>query len=138
MSKEIPKKNMVFYALVNGLAYNFAEVIILGVYIVGASQGYIWEPALYAGFILAVLWTLAMSMRYSEQEARVLVLSRFVFLTDFIIAIILTLSIAFVLRGESWYFWAIFLAAAVQNARYLMLAIGWLEDERKLKGEEAN
>ena len=138
MSKDIPKKDMFFYALVNGLAYNFVELLILGVYIVGASQGHIWEPALYSGFTLAAVWTLAMSMKYAEHDARTLVLSREVFLTDFILAIILTGAIAFVLRGESWYFWAIFLTAAIQNGRYLMLAIGWLNDERKLKGEETN
>ncbi len=138
MSKEISKKFMVFAAIVNGLAYNFAELIILGVYLVGASQGHIWEPALYVGFTIAVMWVLAMSMGYAEQEARALVLSRHVFVTDYLIATILTLAIAFVLRGESWQFPAVFLAAAAQNVRYVGLVLSWLGDERKLDGEDAD
>ncbi len=138
MSTKVTKIEMVVTAFINGLAYNFIEVILLCVFLVGAAQGHIWEPLLYGSFAVAVAWIFLLCIREAEDEARLMVLHRELFITDFIFGAGVFVGIAVVLRGELWYFWAIFLAAAVQNLRYMFMATRWLLDEKKLKGDETD
>lgn len=122
----------------DGLQYALFECLYLLGLIWDAQDGAFSTWYLTLGACLVILWVIATSTDEAIAEAREMVLHRELFMSDFIISTAVLLLIAFYIRHEEWYFWALMIVAAGQNLRYSSMSRQWilesLREQRTEKG----
>lgn len=121
-------------ALLNALVYNCIEVALLVSIAVLHIQGLVvWAPVLWLSFTAAALWTVLASTNECQEESCRLVLDREVYITDYMVAVLLLGVLGYQTIDYGLQYSAIFVLASLQNLRYTVLAYGWLVEEAKEK-----
>ena len=134
MSNEIEptKSEMFWYSLQQGLLFSFVEVSILVIYLLftfvgdGVPTWILWPT-----FGVTALWVLVTSTKDALEQAKELVLERWIFMTDFVVAAMLLMLIALVSLPYAWWFSTMLLIAMAQNIRYTCMAFKWLLLEKQ-------
>ena len=132
-NNEMSKLKLIALVVRDGLMYAFVETILLVMFLIQrfTGDGLIWEPLLWGAFVLAAGWVLTTVTEDSYVEAKSLVLSRDLFMSDFMVSAFLLCLLALLSYSQAWYFGGMFLIAAGQNLLYTKYAMQWILEEKR-------
>ena len=133
MGTEVTKLQMAWAAFKRMLGYSVFELSVVVALTIGYLNGGVWSWLLWVLFIIAGMWTATVSSKESEWTAKDMILTKDLYMTDFLTSGILLCIAAVLTLGESWYFPVMFLLAATQNMRYTYLSAKWQVEIRDAK-----
>jgi hypothetical protein len=113
-------------SILHGALYNAIEVTLIA--IIGTVHffgGEMWTPVLWLMFAASAVWTLLASTHDAQDEAKLLIESEVIYVTDFIAGAILMVALAGMVVQYGLGYGVILLVAAVQNLRYSAMAYDW-------------